>query len=232
MQSKHLWVVVLVVQVLSVFQAKGQEQEKDTISVPRSMHDKGDLQLQPAQPPLQFVVPELWNSDEGLHWVSIDRRTAHFNFNWELKYLNNLTGDSSSLLLPMYPGLGDYRDFGGTLGSFDITNKFALEYGAFISAQYGYLFSTKQLVFGSNFLLQYAITTKLQFQTWGQYVTPGNSSDPTFNLRAFFPTTNFGAGLQYDSNEKTKVKVGIEYQYDQSDKTWKPESGGKVLLKF
>ncbi|MFA5433904.1 MAG: hypothetical protein WC319_13750, partial [Candidatus Paceibacterota bacterium] len=134
--------------------------------------------------------------------------------------------------LPMYPGLGDYQNFGGTLGRFPITSRLAIDYGAFISVQYGYLFTTKQIILGSNFLLHYAITNKLQFQTWGQYVTPGNSADPTFNMRTFFPTTNFGAGLQYDSNEKTKIKVGIEYQYDQSDKTWKPESGGKVILKF
>jgi hypothetical protein len=231
MQNKHLWIIFLI-QVFSVFLVKGQEQQKDTISVPHSMHNKGDLQLQPAQPSLQFIMPELWNSDESLHGVSIDRKAASFNFNRELKYLNNIRGDSSSLFLPAYPGLGDYQNFGGSLGSFRLTSKLILNYGAFICAQYGYLFSTKQIVTGSNFLMRYAITNKLQFQTWGQYVTPGDSSDPTFNIRTFFPTTHFGAGLQYNSNEKTTIKVGIEYQYDRSDKTWKPESGGKVLLKF
>ena len=232
MQHKHLWIVFLVIQSFFVLQVKGQEQHKDTITVPQTMQDKGDLQLQPVQPVPQLLMPELWNKDESLHWISIDRKIASFNFNSELKYLIIRTGDSSSMLLPMYPGLGDYQNFGGTLGSFNISNRLALDYGAFISAQYGYLFSTRQIVLGSDFLLHYAITNKLQFQTWGQYVMPGNSSDPVFNMRNFFPTTNFGAGLQYDSNEKTKIKVGIEYQYDQSDKTWKPESGGKVLLKF
>lgn len=232
MQRNHLWLIFLVIQCFSVFQVKGQEIQKDTISVPRSMQDKGDLRLQPVQPTPQLSMPELWNSDENFHGNLIDTKIASFNFNQELKYLNALRRDSSSMLLPMYPGLGDYQNFGGTLGNFNITNRLAIDYGAFISAQYGYLFSSKQIDLGSNFLLRYAITNKLQFQTWGQYVTPGNSSDPTFNLRTFFPTTNFGAGVQYDSNEKTKIKVGIEYQYDQSDKTWKPESGGKVLLKF
>lgn len=232
MQCKHLWVIFMLIQVLSVSQVKGQEQQEDTISVPRSMQNKRNLQPQTTQPSPQLVMPELWNSDESLHRNSLNRKAASFNVNQKFKYLNNLTGDSSSLFLPVYPGLGDYQNFGGTLGSFNLTNKLALDYGAFISAQYGYLFSTKQIVLGSNFLLQYAITNKLQLQTWGQYVTPGNSYDPTFNMRTFFPTTNFGAGLQYDSNEKTKINVGIEYQYDQSDKTWKPESGGKVLFKF
>ena len=232
MQRKHLWIIFLVIPCFSVFQVKGQELQKDTISVPRSMQDKGDLWLQPVQPTPQLALPELWNYDESLHGSSIDPKIASFNFNRELKYLNILSDDSSSLFMPMFPGVGNYQNFGGTLGSFSITNRLAIDYGASISAQYGYLFSTKQIVLGNNFLLRYAITNKLQFQTWGQYVMPGNSSDPTFNMRTFFPTTNFGAGLQYDSNEKTKIKVGIEYQYDQSDKTWKPESGGKVLLKF
>lgn len=232
MRRNHLWLIFLVIQCFSVFQVKGQEIQKDTISVPRSMQDKGDLRLQPVQPTPQLAMPELWNNDESLHGILIDRKIANFNFNRELKFINALKRDSSSMLLPMYPGLGDYQNFGGTLGDFNITNRLAIDYGTFISAQYGYLFSSKQIVLGSNFLLRYAITNKLQFQTWGQYVTPGNSSDPTFNMRTFFPTANFGAGVQYDSNEKTKIKVGIEYQYDQSDKTWKPESGGKVLLKF
>lgn len=232
MKSKCLWVIVPMMQVLSVFQAGGQEQRKDTILIPRSMHDKNDLQVQPVQPSLQFVMPELGNSDESLHRISIDRKEASLNFNYELKYFNSLARDSSTLFLPVYPGLGDYQNFGGTLGNFNFTNKLSLDYGAFISTQYGYLFSTKQIVLESNFLFRYAITSKLQLQIWGQYVTPGNSSDPTFNMRTFFPKSDFGAGLQYDSNEKAKIKVGIEYQYDQSDKTWKPESGGKVLLKF
>jgi hypothetical protein len=232
MKGKCLLVIVLVIQALSVFQVNGQELREDTISVPRSMQDKGDLQLQPIQSTPQLAMPELWNNDESLHGISVDRKIENFNFNRELKYLNIPSGDSSSLFLPVYPGLGDYQNFGGTLGNFNFTNKLSLEYGAFISGQYGYPFSTKQIVFGSNFQLQYAITNRLHFQTWGQYVTPGNSFDPIFNMHTFFPTTNFGAGLQYDSNEKTKIKVGIEYQYDESDKSWKPESGGKVLLKF
>ena len=232
MQHQHLWIIFLVIQCFSVFQVKGQELQKDTISVPRSMQDKRDLQLQPVQATPQLALPELWNNDESLRRISIDREIAGFNFNRELNYLNAQKGDSSSMLLPIYPGLGDYQNFGGTFGNFNITNKLAVDYGAFISAQYGYLFSSKQIVMGSNFLLRYTITNKLQFQTWGQYVTPGNSHDAIFNMRTFFPITNFGAGLQYDSNEKTKIKVGIEYQYDQSDNTWKPESGGKVQLKF
>lgn len=232
MQNKQLWISILLIQVLYVFQVKGQQHQEDSISVPCLMQDKMNLRLQLAQPSLQFVKPELSTGGESLQGTNIDRNAPSINFYRELKYLKNITGDSSTLLLPVYPGLGDYLNFGGILGSFNITNSLALDYGAFISAQYGFLYSTKQIVLGTNFFLHYAITNKLQIQTWGQYVTPGNSPDPTFNMRTFFPTTNFGSGLLYNSSHKTKIKVGIEYQYDQSDKIWKPESGGKVLLKF
>jgi hypothetical protein len=233
MQCKHLCVIVLVIQVLSVFQAKGQEQRKDSIAIPHSLQNKKILQPQPAQPSSQEEMPGLYNRiNNDLKGISVGRNVASSNFNQELKYSIVLARDSSFFHLPEYPGLGDYQNFGGKLGNFNITNKLALDYGAFVSVQYGYLFSTKQIVFGSNYLLRTAITKKIQLQTWGKYVTPGNSSDPTFSMRSFFPKTNFGAGLQYDSNKKAKIKVGIEYQYDQSDKTWKPESGGKVLFGF
>ena len=215
-----------------VFQVNGQKLQKDTTTVPLSVQNNEKLQLQLFLLDPQLTMPELWNDGMNLQGISIDKKTSIFNFNRELKYLNALNEYSSTLRLPIYLGLSDYQNFGGQLGSFNITKNLVIDHGVFISAQYGYLFSTKQIVFGNNFLLHYAITNKLQLQTWWQYITPGNSTDPTFNRRTFFPTTNYGAGLQYDSNKKTKIKVGIEYQYDQSDKIWKPESGMNVLLKF
>jgi len=230
MQTKKIWILIFIMHFLLALQVIGQE--KDTILIKPELNETRDLQPQLTQPSLQVVNTELLNYDYFFQATATARRIINFNFNQELIYLNNQTQDSSSLFLPVFPGLGDYHNFGGTLGSFKMTNKLTLDYGATISAQYGYLFSSKQIVFGGNFLLHYFLTNKLQFQTWGQLLSTGNSSDPTFNMRTFFPTSNFGAGLQYDSNEKTKIKVGIEYQYDQSDKTWKAESGGKVFLKF
>lgn len=232
MQIKYSCIIIVVVQLLSVFQIKGQESEKDTVFINISIHKKNNMQLQLAQPSLHFVIPELWDGDNNFHVTPFDKYDAMLNLKQANKYTNSLSGDSSLLFLPAYPGLSDYQNFGGTLGNFNITNKLTIDYGAFISAQYGFLLSSKQVVFGGNFLLQYAITNKLQLQTWGQYVSTGNSSDPTFNMRTLFPTSKFGTGLQYNSSDKSKIKVGVEHQYDLSDKTWKQESGGKVLFKF
>lgn len=230
MQLKHSWIIIVIVLLSSVFQLKGQEPEKDTVYSNNSIYR--NMQLQMAQPSFHFEIPELYDGDNNFDVIPIGKYNAMLNIKQTIKYSNSFSGDSSLLFLPTHPGLSDYQNFGGTLGNLNITNKLALDYGAFISAQYGYLLSSKQIVFGGNFLLRYAITNKLQLQTWGQYVTSGNSSDPTFSMRTIFPTTKFGAGLQYNSSDKSMIKVGIEHQYDLSDKTWKQESGGKVLLKF
>ena len=232
MYKKILLAVILASQILIVFRVTGQKHEIDLIDFDDSIKDKRSFQLLPAQPSLQIRTHELWFGDYDFPGTPINKRIADFNFKHSIKYFDSLSGDSLSMILPVYPGLGDYHNFGGTLGNINMTNNLMLDYGAFISAQYGYLFSTKQIVFGGNFLLQYTITDKLQFRTWGQYVTDGNSSDPTFRMRTFFPTSNVGAGVQYNSSEKSKIRVGIEYQYDQRNKTWKPESGGKVFLNF
>lgn len=232
MHIKYSWVIILAVQYLSIFQVKGQELGKDTVIINNSIHVKKNLQLQLAQPSLQFEVLDLLVGDNDFQVIPFDKNDAIFNLNQTIKYSNSLSLDSSLLLLPAYPGLGDYKNFGGTLGDFNITNKLTLDYGAFISAQYGYVLSSKQIVLGGNFLLRYAISNKLQVQTWGQYVTPGNSSDPTFTMRSVFPTSKFGTGLQYNPSDKSMIKVGVEYQYDSNDKNWEAESGGKVLFKF
>jgi len=123
------------------------------------------LQLQLFLLAPQLTMPELWNDGMNLQGISIDRKTSSFNFNRKLKYLNALNEYSSTLGLPIYPRLSNYQNFGGPLGSFNIINNLVLDHCIFISAQYGYLFSTKQIVFDNNFLLHYAITNKLQLQT-------------------------------------------------------------------
>lgn len=232
MHIKYSWVIILAMMFLSIFQVKAQETERDTVFMNNLIHESKNPEFQLAQPSLQFVILELLVGDNDLQVISFDKSDAIFNLNQTIKYPNSISVDSSLLFLPAYPGLGDYQIFGGTLGGFNIKDKLTLNYGAFISKQYGYLLSTRQIVFGGNFILQYKITNKLQLQTWGQYVMPGNSSDPVFKMRTVFPTTKFGKGLQYNSNNQSTVKVGVEYEYDSSDKAWKAESGGKLLLKF
>ncbi len=232
MKPNHLWMIFLVMQALSVFQTQGQEPGNDSTFFQNSTEDTRNWQLPSAQPSMLFSGSELGNRVETLYGTSMVREMTDFHLNPRQHRLSSPYRDSIALFVPRYPGVGDYQNFGGTLGRLKLTENLAVDYGAFISAQYGFLLSSKQIVFGSNYLLRYSLTNKLHFQSWGQYVSPGNSNDPTFDLPDFFPKSHFGAGLLYDANEKAQINMGVEYQYDQLNKIWKPESGGKVRIKF
>jgi hypothetical protein len=230
MKRKYLWGIILAMEILLVYRSEAQEFMRDSISVKDSINGESNLRGYPVPFSFQIVMQKLLSA--YFQGMPVGKNTVIFNSKNALKYYEKLPERSSLITLPVYPSFGDYHNFGGTLGHINLANHLVVNYGVFISAQYGFLFSTHQIVFGSNAFFKYSVTNRLQLQSWGQYVTPGNSSDPTFNMRSFFPMTNLGAGLQYYSGEKSKIKVGIEYQYDQRFKKWKPESGGKVLLNF
>ncbi|MCA1745856.1 MAG: hypothetical protein LC643_09195 [Bacteroidales bacterium] len=232
MKHGHLWMVFLVIQYLSIAEAIGQEQGSDTTLVKDISLDYPDWQL-PNDPSLiKLKGPLIRNRAETLYGTSNFTMPSSFQYKPEQIYLNTFKRDSAALVMPKYPGLGDYQNFGGTIGRLRFTDKLAVDYGAFISVQYGFLRSSRQIVSGSNYMLRYELTNTLQFQSWGQFVSPGKSKDPTFKMPYFFPKTHFGAGLLFDSNEKTQINMGVEYQYDQLNKMWVPESGGKVRIKF
>jgi hypothetical protein len=232
MQQKHVWGFLLVIQSLTVLHAKGQETKTDSVDVGNSIKWKSSTEHLLVQPHLLQVQPVLWFPENGFSHILLPQKIFVPDMDKELKYLGYRASDSLASVLPKYPGLGDYRNFGGQLGKLNLTNNLSVDYGAFISTQYGYLFSSKQTVIGGNWLFRYTLTDWLQLQTWGQYVTQGKSSDPTFQMPNFYPKTHVGFGLQYHSGGNAKIRLGTEYKYDQNKKVWKPESGGKVLFNF
>ncbi|HLW08690.1 MAG TPA: hypothetical protein VKY45_14125 [Marinilabiliaceae bacterium] len=230
MKNKYLWLILLSIQPFSFFHAKGQELKSDANIFLYPIPYKQDLLFQPTQFLSLSATSKLWNKDKTLHLISLEKETAS-SFHGH-QYLNYFTKGDLAARIPTHPGVGDYQNLGGRLLRFNLSDKLTLDYGAFISVQYAFLSTEKQVVVGNNLLFQYSVSNKLQLQTWGQYMTPGTSDDPIFKLRTFFPTTHFGTGLKFDFNEQTKIKMGLEYQYDQIEKAWKPQSGGKVLFKF
>ena len=133
---------------------------------------------------------------------------------------------------PEFPGLGDYKNYGGTLGGFKLMQGWGLSYGAFFSKQSDYHLSAKQIVLGGNFLLEYQFSGKFSFLMKGQYVTKGEGNSPLFKESSLFPTSHVATGLKYKAGKQSGISLGVEYQYNQQEKTWKPESGGKMFLKF
>jgi hypothetical protein len=130
-----------------------------------SAGDTRDWRLPSVQPSMTFFRPELRNRAATLYESSMVNQMPGFHLNLPRKYLQDLHRDSTTFIVPKYPGVGDYQNFGGTLGRLRITERLAVDYGAFISAQYAFLLSSKQIVLGSNYLLQYRLTNKLQFQS-------------------------------------------------------------------
>lgn len=231
MQQKHVWLILLVIQSLTVLQAKGQETKRDSVDIGDSIKWKSNTEHLSVQPFLQQEKPVLWFPENDLS-QTLHQKIFVPDADLTLRYLSYRTNDSVSSVLPMYPGLADFRNYGGQLGTFGLTDDLSLDYGAFINVQYGYLTGRRNIIFGGNLLFRYSLTNRLQLQTWGQYVTLGKRNDPAFRMRGLFPTREVGAGVQYDSGKGTKIKVGTEYKYDQNKKVWKPESGGKVLFNF
>lgn len=232
MKNKYLWIIAIITQPFAMFQSMSQEQKKDTILIPDSISYKQNLLFQPAQPFSKLVLSKLWNEEDNISRLEMDIERINLHLNYNIKQIEYYARDSASVYTPKHPGVADYQNYGGRVARFNLSDKLTLDYSAFLSAQYAFLTAEKQIVVGNNLLFQYPVSNKLRLQSWGQYMSRGKSKDPIFKSRTLFPTTNFGAGVQYDYNDQTKIKVGLEYQYDRFEKAWKPNTGGKVLFKF
>ncbi len=235
-----IWTASLISIVIPATTATAQNniEKKETISLPEKPTQLPDgtfkLQLSPDPatsypiPSTKLFTPNLFSSP----YASMLRSNpVIWNYN-----LSDTTKWSTRIsLIPFnqlttYIGLGEYNNLGASL-LWVPANKLSLEIGAFISKQFGYILFSHQILFGTGITLNYDITDKLRFRTWGQYITSGNN-DPFLNASNLFPKTNVGADLQYKATRKTEVRIGIEYQYDKQTNTWKPESGGKMKIGF
>lgn len=127
-------------------------------------------------------------------------------------------------------GVGEYNTIGTYLKWSPFRN-FALEGGGFFSVLYGYHSGSKEIIYGYNWAAHYDITNNLQLSLWGQYlIHQGN--DPFLNYYNLTPKSSVGGSLDFKPKESTKVGIGTEYQYDQQNKKWKPETKAKVSIGF
>ncbi len=222
--------VILMWQVLVVYTATGQEAEEGRIFVETSKSNENPGYFFSYTDPHSLSLPlSFWDSGFNLTSRDFIKMIPERNSIKDPEYFFDDTWNNT---IPLYPGLGNYQNFGGTLGKINYHKVFVVEYGAFINTKYGYLLSSSRIAFGANLLFKYNITERLQFLVWGQFLTPDHDFDHVVGRTTFFPGTSLGSALQYNSNENTKIKVGVEYQYNQAEKAWKAESGGKVSFHF
>jgi len=232
-----IWFVLLISIVITAIPATAQNKNEkhETISLPeKSYRDEYHLQLL-SEPRIAFpmLYTDLFSPN-----LFISPYASGLRFNPTMRNYNWSDTTKSSAYLSIFPfnqhttyiGLGEYNNIGSSL-LWTPTNKLTIETSAFISKQFGYVLPSRQILYGTGVVLSYAMTDKLLFRIWGQYVTPGNN-DLFLNVNSLFPKTNIGADLHYKMNQKIGVGVGVEYQYDKKESTWKQESGGKLKIGF
>ncbi|MGV8135784.1 MAG: hypothetical protein AB2L20_11255 [Mangrovibacterium sp.] len=230
MKIHDLLAGILMCQILVIYTVTGQEVGENRVFVDSSTSNENSVCFfSLTDPNLSSLPLSLWNSGFNLTSGDFIKMLQERN---SIENPDYFSGDSWKNPIPLYPGLGNYQNFGGTLGKIYYNKVLALEFGAFINAKYGFLLSSSQITLGTNLLFKYNLTKRLQFLAWGQFLTPDNGIDRVIGRTTFFPGTTLGSGLQYNSTENTKIKVGVEYQYNQAEKAWKAESGGKVSFHF
>lgn len=127
-------------------------------------------------------------------------------------------------------GVGEYNNIGAYL-KWNTFPNLSLEGGIFLSVLHGYHSRSKEIIYGYNWAARYDITNKLQLSIWGQYLIR-KVNDPFLNYYNLTPKSSVGGSLDFKPKESTKVGIGTEYQYDQQNKKWKPETKAQVSIGF
>lgn len=127
------------------------------------------------------------------------------------------------------PGLGYYNNIGISSLLMPVDNLF-IEGNAFLSLQKT-LF-TSEILYGVRGVLSYNLTYILQFQLWGQYISPSKYTDPVKVVSGLYPKTSVGGAVIAEPSKNVKIGVGVEYQHNQRNQKWESRSGGKVAFGF
>lgn len=82
---------------------------------------------------------------------------------------------------------------------------------------------------GAKFNLNYSITSQLEFNMWGQYLTGSPFGSPADLL---LPQTGTGVSMLLNLGNGSQIGIGAEYQYNSRIEKWDYQSGGKLKVKF
>lgn len=130
-----------------------------------------------------------------------------------------------------YLGLGESISLHGAIRWMP-SNNLLIDAGGMFSRQFYFaspLF--RQDLMGIHTRIQYALTTNIRLNVWGQYILPGEAL-PFSAYNSLFPHTGVGASVSVDLKKDTEMSVGAEYQYDNKSQQWKLESSGRVSIGF
>jgi len=144
------------------------------------------------------------------------------------KILNKFNIRSGSYQVA-YPGLGEYYRISGALHLNPLKN-LSLDFGGFIAREYNYFSLSRSDISGLNGQMIFYLTDNLQINIWGQYIVPSEKN--IFIGNSLFPNSSIGGSLLYKGKGNMQIEVGSKYQYYQNQRSWKDESGGKLMFGF
>lgn len=108
-------------------------------------------------------------------------------------------------------------------------NRLNLTGGILAVKQFGTRFPYGTDRSGTRFNLNYTITSQLEFNMWGQYLTGHPLGSPADLL---LPQTGTGASMILNLGNGSQIGIGAEYQYNSRKEQWDYQSGGKLKVKF
>lgn len=127
-----------------------------------------------------------------------------------------------------YLNLASYNLIYSALG-FRCNNKLDLTGGLLIMKQFTNRSPHAIGRSGTRFNLNYSITNQLDFNIWGQYLTGSIFNSPT---DAMLPQTGAGASMVLNLGGGSQFGIDTKCQYDDKEKKWNYNSGGKLKLNF
>lgn len=109
-------------------------------------------------------------------------------------------------------------------------SRFSFKVGGFFCRQFNFFTSSRSDVIGLNTQTSYALTNKIQFNIYGQYVAP--SEQNIFKGNSFFPNSNIGSSFLFKLKNNTNLDMGVKYRYYENKMNWNVESVSKISIGF
>ena len=136
---------------------------------------------------------------------------------------------SSTSIKKTYIGMGEYLLMGANL-KWEPYSRLSVVAGGLFSRQYNYFTGSRSDVYGINTETRYNLTSKLQFNIYGQYV--GSMGSGLFFGNVLFPNSNIGSSLLFKVKNQTQIDLGVKYQYYENKKSWDMVSASKISVGF
>lgn len=112
---------------------------------------------------------------------------------------------------------GEYFQINGAL-QWSPNNRFSVDLGGSFSRQYNFVTALRSDILGANARTSFALTDKIQFNIFGQYIYPSKGN--FFKGNSLFPNSSVGSSLLFKYKNSTQVDMGVKYRYYENKMNW------------